>query len=116
MRIPPAAAEYPVISGVPLTPNLISGMLVPFVLTPLNITVIRFAQLGIPVKSTEVPDAVCAVARVSEPPAVSEPVTFPTKFPVMPVVVNVAEVVPLTLIYPCANDASFCSVNEVAIG
>jgi hypothetical protein len=37
----------------------------PFVLTPLSITVIFLAQLGIPVKSMLVPEAVTAVARVS---------------------------------------------------
>jgi hypothetical protein len=37
-------------------------LLVPFVLTPLNITVIRFTHEGMPVKSTEVPEAVTAVA------------------------------------------------------
>jgi hypothetical protein len=58
---------YPVIATLP-APNLTNNWLDPFVLTPLNITVIRFTQLGIPVKSTAFPDAVCAVASVSEPP------------------------------------------------
>jgi hypothetical protein len=89
--------------------------MVALVETPLNITVIRFTQLGMPVKSTAVPDAVRAVARVSEPPEVSEPVTLPVRLAVMPEVVSVAAVEPLTLRYPCARELSFSSVSEVAI-
>ena len=37
-------------------PNCNRTILVPLVLTPLNITVIRFTQLGMPVKSMLVPD------------------------------------------------------------
>jgi len=46
---------YPVVKAEP-DPICTIGILVPFVLTPLNITVILFTQLGIPVKSIEVPD------------------------------------------------------------
>jgi hypothetical protein len=50
------AEEYPVASTPPDVPNLICQKLDPFVLTPLNITVIRFTQFGIDVKSIDVPD------------------------------------------------------------
>jgi hypothetical protein len=108
---------YPVDSNPDTVPSCIevNAPPAPFVLTPLNITVIRFAQLGILVKSTAVPVAVCAVANVSEPPAVSDPVTLPVRFPVIPEVVSVAAVEPLTLIYPCARELSFSSVSDVAI-
>jgi hypothetical protein len=63
-----AIPEPKYVEGIAPKVALISTGLDPFVETPFIITVIRFAQLGIPVKSTAVPDAVCAVARVSEPP------------------------------------------------
>ena len=52
------------------------GMEVPFVDTPSNITVIRFTQLGMPVKSIEVPEVVaCSVLSVS-PTSTSEIAVF----------------------------------------
>jgi hypothetical protein len=62
---------YPVAITDPL-PTCISKLLDPFVLTPLNITVIFFTQLGIPVKSiavplveaTEVPDLMMLLGAV----------------------------------------------------
>lgn len=51
-----ACDKYPVVSTPPLSPNRTIMLLVPFVLTPLNITVIRLTQEGMPVKSIEVPD------------------------------------------------------------
>jgi hypothetical protein len=50
-----AEPRYPVASMPDDVPILTSMMLVPLVLTPLNITVTRFTQLGIPVKSIDVP-------------------------------------------------------------
>jgi len=49
-----ALPKYPELSIDP-DPILISYGLVPVVLTPLNITVTLFTQLGIPVKSIAVP-------------------------------------------------------------
>jgi hypothetical protein len=58
---------YPVVSTPPESPNCICMKDEPFVLTPLNITVIRLAVLGMPVKSTLVPDADTAVPDVIVP-------------------------------------------------
>jgi hypothetical protein len=48
-------------------PTLIIALEVPFVESPYTLTVILLTQLGIPVKSTLVPLAVCAVANVNDP-------------------------------------------------
>ena len=53
--INPAKQTYPVVSMPPALPSCTCGREVPPVLTPLNITVTRFAQLGILVKSIAVP-------------------------------------------------------------
>ena len=53
--MPQPEPVYPVVSTEP-DPILSVGELVPFVLTPLNITVTRFTQDGIPVKSMLVPE------------------------------------------------------------
>lgn len=50
-----APLKYPVVSG-ELFPICICIGDIPDVLTPTNITVMRFTQLGIPVKSIEVPE------------------------------------------------------------
>ena len=50
-----APARYPVVKIEP-APICTWGLLVPFVLKPLNIMVIRLTQLGMPVKSMLVPD------------------------------------------------------------
>jgi hypothetical protein len=50
------ADVYPVFSMPPESPSWINIEDVPDRLTPLNITVTRFTQLGIPVKSMLVPD------------------------------------------------------------
>ena len=50
-----AAPKYPVVVNV-VDPSCTNILDVPLVLTPLNITVIRFTQLGMPVKSMLVPD------------------------------------------------------------
>jgi hypothetical protein len=69
-------------------------------------TVIRFAQDGMPVKSMLVPLVVAlAVSSVNDPPEVREPVKLPVTLPVtlpvmvaaMPLALAVAAVVPLTL-------------------
>lgn len=61
----PAVPKYPDVSTLP-PPICILIAEVPFVLTPLNITVIRLTQLGIDGKSITVPDVdACAVADVS---------------------------------------------------
>lgn len=52
----PEKQIYPVVSMPPESPNCICGKEVPFVLTPLNITVIRLTHDGIDVKSIDVPD------------------------------------------------------------
>ena len=59
------AEEYPVASTPPDVPNRICQLLDPFVLTAENITVIRFTQLGIDVKSTDVPDADTDVPEIN---------------------------------------------------
>ena len=51
----PDTPIYPDVSKPPASPSLKSQLLVPLVLTPSNITVILFAQDGIPVKSMLVP-------------------------------------------------------------
>jgi hypothetical protein len=62
--VPPIALEatetYPVVVTDP-DPIWISKLLVPLVDTPWNITVIRRTHDGMPVKSTDVPEAVTAV-------------------------------------------------------
>ena len=50
-----AVLSYPVVLNPELVPTLTRRKLEPFVLTPLNITVTRFTQLGMPVKSMLVP-------------------------------------------------------------
>ena len=67
-----AVPAYPLVSMPPLSPSWIWMLLVLFVLTPSNITVMRLTHDGMPVKSIEVPlvDAT-AVARVREVPKVA---------------------------------------------
>ena len=60
---------YPVVSMPPESPIWAKKALAPFVLTPLNITVIRFTQDGMLVKSIDVPDVeATAVPEVIAPP------------------------------------------------
>jgi hypothetical protein len=59
--------KYPVALTDP-SPIWSIGDEVPFVLTALSITVIRFAHDGMPVKSTLVPDALTAVPEISNVP------------------------------------------------
>jgi uncharacterized protein YjfI (DUF2170 family) len=60
--------EYPVVSGVPLTPNKILIVPVEFKETPFKARVTRFTQLGMLVKSMLVPDVeATAVAAINAP-------------------------------------------------
>jgi hypothetical protein len=68
------APKYPVLSMPLEVPNLMPQSLVPFVLTPANITVIRFTQLGIPVKSMLVPLVVATAVPLVMPPLTEVPV------------------------------------------
>jgi hypothetical protein len=54
-----------VVTNVPPTPNRITPARAAAPLTPEKDTVIRLTQLGIPVKFTLVPDAVCAVLETN---------------------------------------------------
>jgi hypothetical protein len=66
--------RYPVASIPPESPICINqGVDDPFVLTPFNITVIRFTHEGMLVKSTEVPLALTDVPDVSTPTPVGVP-------------------------------------------
>jgi hypothetical protein len=106
-----APESYPVVSTDP-EPICSKQLLDPFVLTPLNITVILFAQLGIPVKSIAVPlvEAV-AVPDVIVPPLTVElvivaPVIAPLAFTVSTSAV-VAPLLPLaSLIVPSGEDGT----------
>ena len=63
-----AAESYPEVITEP-EPNCNKRLLVPFVLTPLNMTVTRLTHDGMPVKSIEVPEVdATAVPETIEPP------------------------------------------------
>jgi hypothetical protein len=72
------APKYPVLSMPLEVPNLMPQSLVPFVLTPANITVIRFTQLGIPVKSMLVPLVVATAVPLVMPPCKALTVMLPS--------------------------------------
>jgi hypothetical protein len=89
LALPP---KYPLVTIEP-SPTCTNMMLVPFVLTPWNIIVIRFTQLGIPVKSMLVPlvDATEVPKVIDAPAIVAEPSVLVT-------ILLVAELVFLTLV------------------
>jgi hypothetical protein len=101
---------YPVDTIPEDVPSLKIYGLAPFVLTPLNINVILLTQLGIPVKSMDVPEVLAtAVPLVKgysipvEPATVLEPVIAPVtpsvlvNVPVVPDTAPVAARVPVTV-------------------
>jgi hypothetical protein len=58
--------------------------LLPFVLTPLNITVMRLTHDGIPVKSMLVPLVDATAVPDTKPPMTGVPVTLGEVIPVVP--------------------------------
>lgn len=104
--IDPTLETYPVVSMPPESPNCKYGCEVPFVLTPLNITVIRFAVDTIPVKSTLVPDADTAV------PCLIWPETAPLNT-VVPFAVKLLLNVVAPVTVPPVNGSAFVRLVRV---
>ena len=69
----PAPLTYPVTTTPPEVPSCIKKGLVALPLTPLNITVIRFTQDGIPVKSMLVPDVLATAVPLTKEVALPAP-------------------------------------------
>ena len=82
--------------------------LLPFVLTPLNITVIRFTHDGIAVKSIDVPLVDATAVPDTKPPMTGVPVTLGAVIPVVPSSV-------ILIVFPCYRMTQRLSSGTVTV-
>ena len=91
----------------PESPSRSVGSDPPLVLNPLNSTVTRFTHDGMPVKSTEVPEADTA-APDTKPPITGVPVTLGETIPVVPFSV-------IGIFFPCYRMTQRLSSGTVTV-